>query len=112
MSCSNRKYENPETKQFLDLQEILNDLYKEKNQILEYLEKTQKNLEQANSQIVELKDGIEELCRRLYEREDEINSISLRSFNVEQDNMELHTILNNLNSKIERVDIELENHSH
>jgi len=105
MSCSNRKYENPESKKFQDLQEILNEFY-EVNQNLA------KNLQEAETQIVEIKDAAEDLHRRLCEREDEINSISLRVFQTEQENMELRAMLDNNHNHIERVSIELDNHSH
>lgn len=63
-------------------------------------------------QIVEIKDAAEDLHRRLCEREDEINSISLRVFQTEQENMELRAMLDNNHNHIERVSIELDNHSH
>ena len=100
-----RKYENPETKQMVDLQELINDLF-------EILKTSNKEMEEAQTHIVMLKDKIQELHERLADREDEINSLFLRLFQCEQENMELRNLLDVNYNKIERVSIELDNHSH
>jgi len=100
-----RKYENPVTKQMVDLQELINDLF-------EINKELKKDLEDAQSHLVELKDKVYDLHTRLADREDEINSLSLRLFECEQENMELRNLLDVNYNKIERVSIELDNHSH
>ena len=71
-----RKYENPVTKQMVDLQELINDLF-------EINKELKKDLEDAQSHIVELKDKVYDLHTRLADREDEINSLSLRVLKTE-----------------------------
>jgi len=44
--------------------------------------------------------------------EDEINSLSLRLLQTEQDDMDLRNELQHNYNKIERISIELDNHSH
>ena len=100
-----RKYENPETKQMVDLQELINDLFEVNTEL-------KKELDEAQGHLVELKDKVYDLHTRLADREDEINSISLRLFQCEQENMELRNLLDVNYNKIERVSIELDNHSH
>jgi predicted nucleic acid-binding Zn-ribbon protein len=100
-----RKYENPETKQMVDLQELINDLF-------EILKSSNKEMEEAQTHIVMLKDKVQELHTRLSDREDEINSLSLRLLRTEEDDIELRNDLHNNYNKIERVSIELDNHSH
>ena len=100
-----RKYENPETKQMVDLQELINDFFEVNREL-------KKELDEAQGHLVELKDKVYDLHTRLCEREDEINSISLRLFQCEQENMELRNLLDVNYNKIERVSIELDNHSH
>ncbi len=100
-----RKYENPETKQMVDLQELINDLF-------EILKTSNKEMEEAQTHIVMLKDKIQELHERLADREDEINSLSLRLLQTEQDDMDLRNELQHNYNKIERISIELDNHSH
>jgi len=100
-----RKYENPETKQMVDLQELINDLF-------EILKTSNKEMEEAQTHIVMLKDKIQELHERLADREDEINSLSLRVLKTEEDDIELDNKIYEYYNKIERVSIELDNHSH
>ena len=100
-----RKYENPETKQMVDLQELINDLF-------EILKTSNKEMEEAQTHIVMLKDKVQELHERLSDREDEINSLSLRLLRTEEDDIELDNKIYEYYNKIERVSIELDNHSH
>ena len=100
-----RKYENPETKQMVDLQELINDLF-------EILKTSNKEMEEAQTHIVMLKDKVQELHERLADREDEINSLSLRVLKTEEDDIELDNKIYEYYNKIERVSIELDNHSH
>ena len=100
-----RKYENPETKQMMDLQELINDLF-------EILKTSNKEMEEAQTHIVMLKDKVQELHERLADREDEINSLSLRVLKTEEDDIELDNKIYEYYNKIERVSIELDNHSH
>ena len=100
-----RKYENPETKQMVDLQELINDLFEVNKNLKEIVD-------EQTTQLIEVKDATEDLHKRLCEREDEINSLSLRLFECEQENMELRNLLDVNYNKIERVSIELDNHSH
>lgn len=58
------------------------------------------------------KDAYCGIMKDLREREDEINSISLRLFRVEQDNIDLNNVNNDLNNKIRSLETELDNHSH
>ena len=100
-----RKYENPETKQMVDLQELINDLF-EVNKVLK------QDLDDAQDHLVELKDKVYNLHTRLADREDEINSLSLRVLKTEEDDIELDNKIYEYYNKIERVSIELDNHSH
>ena len=100
-----RKYENPATKQMVDLQDLINEIF-EMNKNLKDI------VDEQITQLVEVKDATQDLHTRLCEREDEINSISLRLFQCEQENMELRNLLDGNYNKIERVSIELDNHSH
>ena len=100
-----RKYENPETKQMVDLQELINDLF-------EILKTSNKEMEEAQTHIVMLKDKVQELHERLADREDEINSLSLRVLKTEEDDIELDNKIYEYYNKIERGSIELDNHSH
>ena len=89
----------------VDLQELINDIF-------EINKELKKDLEDAQSHIVELKDKVYDLHTRLADREDEINSLSLRVLKTEEDDMELDNKLHEYYNKIERVSIELDNHSH
>ena len=100
-----RKYENPETKQMVDLQELINDLFEVNTEL-------KKELDEAQGHLVELKDKVYDLHTRLADREDEINSLSLRLLQTEQDDMDLRNELQHNYNKIERISIELDNHSH
>ena len=100
-----RKYENPETKQMVDLQELINDLF-EVNKVLK------QDLDDAQDHLVELKDKVYNLHTRLADIEDEINSLSLRVLKTEEDDIELDNKIYEYYNKIERVSIELDNHSH
>ena len=53
-----------------------------------------------------------DLHTRLADREDEINSLSLRVLKTEEDDIELDNKIYEYYNKIERVSIELDNHSH
>ena len=105
MTLMYRKYENPETKQMVDLQELINDLF-EVNKVLK------QDLDDAQDHLVELKDKVYNLHTRLADREDEINSLSLRVLKTEEDDIELDNKIYEYYNKIERVSIELDNHSH
>ena len=100
-----RKYENPATKQMVDLQDLINNLFEVNKNLKEIVD-------EQTTQLIEVKDATEDLHKRLCEREDEINSLSLRLFECEQENMELRNLLDVNYNKIERVSIELDNHSH
>ena len=100
-----RKYENPETKQMVDLQELINDLFEVNTEL-------KKELDEAQGHLVELKDKVYDLHTRLADREDEINSLSLRVLKTEEDDIELDNKIYEYYNKIERVSIELDNHSH
>ena len=100
-----RKYENPETKQMVDLQELINDLFEVNKEL-------KKELDEAQGHLVELKDKVYDLHTRLADREDEINSLSLRVLKTEEDDIELDNKIYEYYNKIERVSIELDNHSH
>ena len=100
-----RKYENPETKQMVDLQELINDLFEVNTEL-------KKELDEAQGHLIELKDKVYDLHTRLADREDEINSLSLRVLKTEEDDIELDNKIYEYYNKIERVSIELDNHSH
>ena len=100
-----RKYENPSTKQMVELQDLINELY-EINKVLK------EDLDRHEKYMIDLKDASEDLHKRLCEREDEINSISLRLLECEQENMKLRNLYDVNHNRIERVSIELDNHSH
>jgi len=100
-----RKYHNPATKQMVDLQDLINNLFEVNKNLKEIVD-------EQTTQLIEVKDATEDLHKRLCEREDEINSLSLRLFECEQENMELRNLLDVNYNKIERVSIELDNHSH
>ena len=100
-----RKYENPATKQMVDLQELINDLFEVNTEL-------KKELDEAQGHLVELKDKVYDLHTRLADREDEINSLSLRVLKTEEDDIELDNKIYEYYNKIERVSIELDNHSH
>ena len=100
-----RKYENTETKQMVDLQELINDFFEVNKEL-------KKELDEAQGHLVELKDKVYDLHTRLADREDEINSLSLRLLRTEEDDIELRNDLHDNYNKIERVSIELDNHSH
>jgi len=98
MSCSNRKYENPDTKKFQDLQEIINEAYVQ--------------ITEMQRELISAKDAYYELRKHLREREDEINSISLRLFRIEQEKMEYDRKNIDMANRIRLLEVELENHSH
>ena len=100
-----RKYENPSTNKMEDLQDLINELYQINKVLKEDLDRHEKYL-------IELKDASQDLHTRLCEREDEINSLSLKLFQCEQDNMELRNLYDVNHNRTERVSIELDNHSH
>ena len=100
-----RKYENPSTNKMEDLQDLINELYEINKKLKEDLDEQQRHL-------IDLKDASQDLHTRLCEREDEINSLSLKLFQCEQDNMELRNLYDVNHNRIERVSIELDNHSH
>ena len=105
MTLMYRKYENPETKQMVDLQELINDLFEVNKEL-------KKELDEAQGHLIELKDKVYDLHTRLADREDEINSLSLRVLKTEEDDIELDNKIYEYYNKIERVSIELDNHSH
>jgi|TARA_A100001388_G_scaffold55529_1_gene38210 uncharacterized coiled-coil DUF342 family protein len=88
-----------------DLQDLINELYEINKKLKEDLDEQQRHL-------IDLKDASQDLHTRLCEREDEINSLSLKLFQCEQDNMELRNLYDVNHNRIERVSIELDNHSH
>ena len=74
--------------------------------------KLKEDLDEQQRHLIDLKDASQDLHTRLCEREDEINSLSLKLFQCEQDNMELRNLYDVNHNRIERVSIELDNHSH
>ena len=82
------------------------------NELYEINKKLKEDLDEQQRHLIDLKDASQDLHTRLCEREDEINSLSLKLFQCEQDNMELRNLYDVNHNRIERVSIELDNHSH